>query len=99
MDNQGAYWVAMYEGGRVLRLAPDGSQLFELALPVRAATMVSLGGPQLRTLFITTAAKGGSAAGTTEQPEAGHVLAVELDALGIDPQVHGLPAARFDPGA
>jgi len=99
IDNQGAYWVAMYEGGRVLRLAPDGSLLLELELPVSAPTMVCLGGPELRTLFVTSAAKGRSAAEREAQPDAGHVLAVELASLGLGPEVRGLPAARFDPAA
>ncbi len=99
IDSQGAYWVAMYEGGRVLRLAADGSVLLELEVPVTAATMVCLGGPRLRTLFLTSASKGRSAAELAAQADAGHVLAVELDQLGIPPEVQGLPVAHFDPQA
>lgn len=99
VDSEGAYWVAMYEGGRVLRLGPDGTTLLELELPATATTMACLGGPRLRTLFVTTAHRGRPDAELAAQPWAGHVLAVELDSLGLPPQVHGLPVARYDPAA
>ena len=49
------YWVAMFEGQRLLRLAPDGTLLREVPLPVRCPTMPCFGGPDLRTLYVTTA--------------------------------------------
>ena len=49
VDAEGAYWVAMFEGQRLLRLAPDGSPLAELRLPVRCPTMPCFGGPDLKT--------------------------------------------------
>ena len=97
IDNAGNYWVAMYEGGRVLQIAPDGSDLLEILLPVSHPTMVCLGGPGLRTLFITSASKGLSAAALAEQPLAGHVLAIALDDLPVPRTLQGEPAAVFDP--
>lgn len=99
IDSQGAYWVAMYEGGRVLRFAPDGTLLLDLEVPVVAPTMVCLGGPALRTLFITSAYKGRPAGELAAHPASGHVLAIELDDLGLGAEVCGLPAAVFDPQA
>jgi sugar lactone lactonase YvrE len=55
VDAEGAYWVAMFEGQRLLRLAPDGRVLQQLPLPVRCPTMPCFGGADLRTLFVTTA--------------------------------------------
>ena len=55
VDVQGCYWVAMFEGGRLLRLSPEGDVLREVTLPVRCPTMPCFGGPDLKTLYITTA--------------------------------------------
>ncbi len=83
VDGEGAYWVAMFEGARLLRLAPDGSLLRDLPLPVRCPTMPCFGGPDLRTLFITTARHGRPAAELARQPLAGCVLTLRVDVPGL----------------
>ena len=85
MDAQGCYWVAMFEGQRLLRLAGDGQVLREVALPVRCPTMPCFGGPDLKTLYITTSRENRPAIELIEQPLAGCVLA-------LDVAVPGLPA-------
>jgi sugar lactone lactonase YvrE len=57
VDSEGNYWVAMFEGGRVLKLSPAGEQLDDIRLPVKCPTMVAFGGADLRTLYITSASK------------------------------------------
>jgi sugar lactone lactonase YvrE len=83
MDAEGCYWVAMFEGRRLLRLAPDGGVIGEVALPVRCPTMPCFGGPDLRTLYITTARENRPAAELIEQPFAGCVLALEVEVPGL----------------
>lgn len=82
IDSEGAYWVAMFEGGRVLRMASDGEILREILLPVRCPTSVAFGGPDLRTLYITTASHGRSAQELAEYPLSGKVLALRMDVSG-----------------
>jgi sugar lactone lactonase YvrE len=55
VDAEGAYWCALYEGARVLRLSPCGEVLAELPVPAERPTMPCLGGPDGRTLFVTCA--------------------------------------------
>ena len=88
VDVQGCYWVAMFEGQRLLRLSPDGGLLREVRLPVRCATMPCFGGADLKTLYVTTARENRPAHELAGQPWAGCVLA--LDVL-----VPGLPANLF----
>lgn len=38
VDSEGAYWCAMFEGGRILRFSPTGELLREIQLPVRCPT-------------------------------------------------------------
>jgi sugar lactone lactonase YvrE len=83
VDREGAYWVAMFEGQRLLRLAPDGTLLHELPLPVRCPTMPCFGGADLRTLYITTARESRPPAELAAQPLAGCVLTLRVDVPGL----------------
>lgn len=82
MDSEGMYWVAMFEGGRVLRISPAGEILREIKLPVRCPTSVCFGGPDLRTLYITSASQGRSSEELAQYPHTGKVLSVRLDVAG-----------------
>lgn len=82
VDSEGAYWVAMFEGGRVLRFAPDGELLREIILPLRCPTMVAFGGDDLRRLYITSASHGRSEAELAAHPLSGCVLSLAVDVAG-----------------
>jgi sugar lactone lactonase YvrE len=62
--------------------------LARVELPTAHITNVAFGGPQLSTLYVTSASEGLSASDLVKQPLAGGVFAVETDARGI-------PAAEF----
>ena len=55
VDEEGCYWTALFEGGRVQRYAPDGRLLAEYRVPAFCPTMVAFGGADRRTLFVTSA--------------------------------------------
>lgn len=82
IDSEGCYWVAMFEGQRVLRLSPSGEVLLELPLPVRCATMPCFGGDDLKTLYVTTAREKRPASELDSQPLAGCVLSLQVDVAG-----------------
>ncbi|MFM8899527.1 MAG: SMP-30/gluconolactonase/LRE family protein [Burkholderiales bacterium] len=82
MDAEGCYWVALFEGQRLLRLSPQGQVLREVRLPVRCPTMPCFGGADLKTLYITTAREGRPAEELAEQPHAGCVLSLRVDVAG-----------------
>jgi sugar lactone lactonase YvrE len=83
VDAEGCYWSAMFEGQRLLRLAPGGEVLREVVLPVRCATMPCFGGRDLKTIYITTARENRPAAELAAQPFAGCVLALDVDVPGL----------------
>jgi len=84
VDSEGNYWSAMFEGGRIVKLSPTGELLQEIELPVRCPTSVAFGGPDLRTLFVTSASKGLSNDELAQYPHSGKVLAFSVDVPGIE---------------
>ena len=82
IDSQGNYWCAMFEGGRLLQLAPDGRVLQDIPVPARCPTMPCFGGDDLRTLYLTTSREGRSESELSELPLSGHVLWTRVDVPG-----------------
>jgi sugar lactone lactonase YvrE len=56
IDAQGRLWNCRFDGGCVVCIAPDGGIDHVLEIPVRNVTTCAFGGPDLATLYITTAA-------------------------------------------
>ncbi|MDT9000060.1 SMP-30/gluconolactonase/LRE family protein [Paucibacter sp. APW11] len=83
VDIEGCYWVAMYEGQRLLRLSPEGQVLRQVELPMRCPTMPAFGGADLRTLFVTSASDGRPADELAAQPLAGAVLRLRVEVPGL----------------
>jgi sugar lactone lactonase YvrE len=83
VDAEGGYWVAMYEGARMLRLRADGAVIEEIRLPVRCPTMPCFGGADLKTLYITTARHQRPADELAREPLAGCVLQLRVDVPGL----------------
>jgi len=81
VDSEGNYWVAMFEGARLVKLSPEGALLDEIKLPVRCPTMMAFGGDDLRTLYVTSA--GARPAPELEQyPLSGKLLRIRMDVAG-----------------
>ncbi|MBV8913035.1 MAG: SMP-30/gluconolactonase/LRE family protein [Acetobacteraceae bacterium] len=84
VDEEGAYWCAMHGAGCLRRYAPDGSLLRSVPLPVSQPTMCAFGGPDLRTLFVSSASDHLSPEQHAREPLAGSLFR-------FDPGVRGLP--------
>lgn len=82
VDTENAYWCAMYEGARLLRLSSNGEVLQEVLLPVQCPTMIAFGGPDLRTLYITSARHNRSDAELKRYPFSGCILSLRVDIPG-----------------
>ena len=84
VDAEGHYWVAMFEGGQLLRFAPSGEQVAALPMPVQCPTMPCFGGDDLRTLFVTSARHGRPAAELDSGlPLRASVLSTRVDTPGL----------------
>lgn len=83
VDSEGAYWSAMYEGGRLLRLSPQGEILQEVPLPVRCPTMMAFGDDDLRTLYVTTVSKNRPPDELARFPLSGYLLKLRVEVPGL----------------
>ena len=82
VDSEGAYWIAMFEGGRLLRFSPEGELLRQVTLPLRCPTMLAFGGDDLRTLYITSASHGRSVEERKQYPLTGCLLSMPVNVAG-----------------
>jgi sugar lactone lactonase YvrE len=83
VDADGCVWVAIWGGGVLRRLAPDGSQDSVIAVPVSQPTSCAFGGPGMTDLYVTTASIGLSEAELSEQPLAGRLLRLHPGPVGL----------------
>ena len=89
VDSQGFVWNAIFAGGRIVRYTAGGELDRVIDLPVTNPTCVCLGGPELKTLYITTARKFLTRAQLRQQPWAGSILAIDVDVPGLPEQFFG----------
>lgn len=89
IDAEGCLWCAEYDGWRITRFAPDGRRMRSIDLPLQRPTSCVFGGPDLGTLFVTSATQKLSSEELAKQPLAGALLAMDVG-------VRGLPESRFN---
>jgi sugar lactone lactonase YvrE len=82
-DAEGCYWTALFDGGRVVRLSPEGEILAEVALPAQRPTMIAFGGDDLRTAYVTTARTGLNEDAIAAQPLSGAIFSFRVDVPGV----------------
>jgi sugar lactone lactonase YvrE len=88
VDRDGCYWSALYRGGKVVRISPQGALLAEYALPAQCPTMCAFGGPDLKTLYVTSARQRRDPEELARLPQSGGIFAMRVD-------TPGLPEPRF----
>lgn len=88
MDVEGYYWSAGISAGVLNRWAPDGRLDRQIALPCAAPTMPCFGGPEMKTIFLTSLRHNLPAEKLAASPLSGGIFALDVD-------VPGVPVARF----
>lgn len=83
VDSEGGYWVALLLGRLVVRYLPDGTIDRRIPVPVLQPTKPCFGGPDLRTLYITTASHRHLPGDTPMGEAAGGIFAIETGHRGI----------------
>lgn len=89
IDSEDMLWVAHWGGGKVTRWEPrTGRHLATIDVPAPHTSSCTFGGPNLETLYITTARRGLDATALAAFPDSGGIFACR-------PGVRGLPAEVF----
>ncbi|MDF7776564.1 SMP-30/gluconolactonase/LRE family protein [Sphingomonas sp. AOB5] len=83
VDAEGCVWTGLYKGCSVRRYSPAGELLETIRFPVSAITKIAFGGPDLKTVYATTANKHCSPADLEAEPRAGDLFAFEADVPGL----------------
>lgn len=78
VDSAGNVWIAMNRAGQVHQVSPIGELLTVVEVPAQLTTACTLGGEDLRTLYVTTSRENLA----DPEPEAGAIFAVEVDIPG-----------------
>jgi sugar lactone lactonase YvrE len=87
-DAEGCYWSAGVSAARLNRFSPDGRLIASYPVPVGAPTMPCFGGPDLKTLFVTSLRTGRAPELLAKYPLTGTLIAARVD-------VAGSPVTRF----
>ncbi|MEO7052799.1 MAG: SMP-30/gluconolactonase/LRE family protein [Rhodanobacter sp.] len=83
VDADGCYWSALYDGARVVRFAPDGRFVQEVAIPSRHVTMVAFGDHDLRTAYVTTARQQLDPERLAQHPCSGGIFSYPVQVPGL----------------
>jgi xylono-1,5-lactonase len=89
IDAEGCLWIALWRGWEARRYSPRGELLSTIRFPCANVTKLALGGEDLQTAYVTTAARGLSSVEREAQPLAGDVFSFRV-------QVPGLPGTELD---
>ncbi len=82
VDSAGNYWTALYEGGCIACLNPEGEIIEEIAVPAKCPTMVAFGDEDLKSLYITTVGERPEEE-KSRYPNAGGLFKVRVDVPGM----------------
>jgi sugar lactone lactonase YvrE len=92
VDSAGDVWCAFWDGAQVTRFSPDGSVAGQVPVPVPRPTSVAFGGPDLRTMYITSASIDLTEDQLARWPLSGSVLRYDVDIPGRPPNHFRRPA-------
>src|SRR4051794_3481143 len=82
IDGEGCVWLALFAGGAVRRLDPDGAVMHDIALPTAFVTCPAFGGDDLSTLFVTSSQHRIPLGERGRDPLAGAVFTIDTGVTG-----------------
>jgi sugar lactone lactonase YvrE len=82
VDSEGCLWTGLFGGWAARRYAPSGQLLESVSFPTANITKLAFAGPDLTTVYATTASKGLDAAALAAQPLAGGLFQFQAQVPG-----------------
>lgn len=83
VDSKGYIWSCHWDGWQITRYSPTGQIDSVFPMPVPRPTSCCFGGPDLTTLYVTSASINLTAAQLADAPKSGMVFAIETDIQGL----------------
>jgi len=83
IDSEGYLWNAQWDGWCISRYHPNGTRVETIEMPVSRPTSMAFGGPDLKTLYVTSAKKGLEQNISAKEKMAGDLFSIELDVAGV----------------
>jgi sugar lactone lactonase YvrE len=81
-DSEGRLWVACWDASKVLCLSPEGVRIGAIKLPTSRPTRCAFGGPDFKTLYVSTASIGLTPGQLAQEQLAGGLFAISLKHVG-----------------
>ncbi|AZI58842.1 SMP-30/gluconolactonase/LRE family protein [Nakamurella antarctica] len=89
VDSEGNVWVALWDGWAIRKYSPNGVLAKEISVPVPRPTSCAFGGPDLTTLYITSARDGLTPQELTQAPLSGSLFSLQTSVRGIPEPTFG----------
>ena len=90
IDSKGGFWIAMWEGSKIVHFCKNGKQVNEIRMPVLHPTSCCFGGAEMNILFITTSRLSLNSEQLKNYPLAGRTFMVKTNITGqIEPRYKG----------
>jgi len=80
VDAEGYVWSAFWDGGCLVRYAPDGTEVLRIPFPARKVSSVTFGGEDYTDMYVTTA---GGDQKETDGPGAGALFRLRQGVQGV----------------
>jgi sugar lactone lactonase YvrE len=88
-DAEGGIWIAHWGARKLTRHDADGTESQVITMPVSQPSSCAFGGPDLKTMYITSATLDLTPAQREREPLAGGLFAIEMDVAGLPANVFG----------
>jgi sugar lactone lactonase YvrE len=82
IDSEGGFWIAFWGASKIGHYDAAGKKIEEIYVPAPQPTSCCFGGPDMKTLFITSASRDLSAQQMKQTPHAGKLFILETNTLG-----------------
>ncbi|MES2142094.1 MAG: SMP-30/gluconolactonase/LRE family protein [Pseudomonadota bacterium] len=83
VDSEDYVWSCHWDGWQITRYTPTGEIDSIIPMPVSRPTSCCFGGPELKTLYVTSASVRLSASALADAPQSGMLFALETDVKGL----------------
>ena len=83
VDSESYYWSALYEGHQVVRISPEGEIVERVQIPAKHCTMITFGGDDMKTVYVTTASSNMTDAEHEQYPDAGSIFTFKTSVAGV----------------